>query len=81
MSRRYQVAVHSYGRRGIEWPRHQWHVISARPMGLKAAMALADAQPQHAVVTVWMEAETVHDNGKAPAIPDGWQPADEQAAL
>ena len=85
--KRYEVHIHSYGheliRRGpaeglLEWPNHVWGKISTRPLGLKAAIALADAQSQHAVVTLWMDAEKVHDNGKAPAIPDGWYPADTQ---
>ena len=37
-------------------------------------------QPQHAVVAVWMSSEKVHDNGKAPAIPQGWYPAEAQIA-
>jgi hypothetical protein len=86
--KRYQVHVHGYGRKLItsncpaqgllEWPQHVWGVISTRPMGLKAAIEMADAQPQHAVVTLWMDAEKVHDNGKAPAIPAGWYPAEAQ---
>lgn len=67
--KRYQVHVHGYGRKLI-----------TRPMGLKAAIALADEQAHHAVVTLWMDSEKVHDNGKAPAIPEGWYPADAQMA-
>ncbi len=88
--KRYEVAIHGYGRRLcrrggpceglLNWPEHTWGTISTRPMGLKAAIALADAQPQHAVVTVWMSAEKVHDNGKPPAVPDGWYPAEAQMA-
>lgn len=88
--KRYQVAVHCHGRRLItrdgpgqgllEWPAHTWATISTRPMGLNAAIDMADAQPQHAVVTVWMSAEKVHDNGKPPALPAGWYPADAQMA-
>ena len=88
--KRYQVHVHGYGRRLItrdgpcqgllEWPQHVWGVISTRPMGLKAAIALADEQQQHAVVTLWMDAEKVHDNGKATEIPAGWYPAEAQKA-
>ena len=88
--KRYQVHVHGYGRKLIrrgpaegllDWPQHQWGVISTRPMGLKAAIALANAQPQHAIVTLWMDAEKVHDNGKAPAVPAGWWPADAEMVV
>ncbi len=86
----YEVAIHSYGRRLItrdgpcqgllEWPAHHWTRITLRPLGLKRAIALADAQPQHATVQPWMTAEKVHDNGKPPAVPEGWYPADAQMA-
>lgn len=86
--KRYEVSIHGYGRRLItrdgpaqgllEWPAHTWGTISTRPMGLKAAIALADAQQQHAVVTLWRSADVAHDNGKAPAVPDGWWPATAQ---
>jgi hypothetical protein len=86
--KRYQVHVHGYGRKPItrdcpaqgllEWPQHQWSVISTRPMGLRAAIGLADAQSHHAVVTLWMDAEKVHDNRKPPAVPAGWYPAEAQ---
>lgn len=88
--KRYQVHVHSYGRQLItrdgpcqgllEWPEHRWGVVSQRPMGLKAAIEMADVQPHHAVVTLWMDAEKVHDNGKTPELPAGWYPADAQMA-
>ncbi len=88
--KRYQVHVHGYGRRLItrdgpsqgllEWPAHTWAVISTRPMGLQAAVALANEQPQHAVVTLWMDAEKLYDNGKPPALPAGWYPAEAQVA-
>ena len=84
--KRYQVHVHSYGRKLItrdgpaqgllEWPAHQWATISRRPIGFSAALALADAQDHHATVTLYMSAVVVHDNGKPPAIPAGWYPAD-----
>jgi hypothetical protein len=84
----YEVAIHSYGRRLItrdgpaqgllEWPAHQWGRITPRPIGLKRAKALADAQGQHATVQIWMTAEVVYDNGKPPAVPDGWWPATAQ---
>lgn len=84
----YEVAIHGYGRRLItragpcqgllEWPQHQWARITPRPIGLARAKALADAQSQHATVQVWMTAEKVYDNGKEPAIPDGWWPATAQ---
>lgn len=86
----YEVAIHSYGRRRItrdgpcqgllEWPAHVWGRITARPIGLARAKALADAQAQHATVQIWMTAEKVYDNGKAPAVPDGWWPATAQTA-
>lgn len=86
--KRYQVHVHGYGRKLItrdgpcqgllEWPQHVWQTISTRPMGIKAAIQMADAQSQHASVTVWMSAEVVHDNGKAPDIPAGWYPPEAQ---
>lgn len=85
MWKRYQVHVHGYGRRLcrldgpaqglLNWPEHTWGVISDRPLGLTAAVALANAQPHHAVVTLWMDSEKVHDNGQPPAVPDGWWPA------
>ena len=88
--KRYQVHVHSYGRKLItrdcpaqgllEWPQHVWGTISTRPMGLAAAVALSDAQSQHAVVTLWMDSEKVHDNGKPPAVPAGWYPVEAQVA-
>jgi len=88
--KRYEVAIHGYGRKLcrrdgpaqglLDWPAHTWGTISTRPMGLKAAMALADAQTQHAVVTLWMSAEQVYDNGKAPAVPEGWWPPDARMA-
>ncbi len=49
----YEVAVHTYGRKLItrdgpaqgllEWPQHTWSRITARPLGLARATALADA--------------------------------------
>lgn len=88
--KRYQVHVHGYGRKLItrdcpsqgllEWPQHMWRIISTRPMGLDAAVALADAQTYHAVVTLWMDAEKVHDKGKAPELPKGWYQAEAQMA-
>lgn len=86
---RYQVSIHFYGRKMIrrgpcegllEWPNHKWVTVNRRPLGLRSAIALADSQGQHAVVNVWMDAEKVHDNGKAPAVPEGWYPADAQTA-
>ncbi len=88
--KRYQVHVHEYGRRLItrdgpcqgllEWPQHQWCIISPRPLGLKAAIALAQTQTTHAVVTLYMDAEMVHDNCKVPIVPTGWYPPDAQIA-
>lgn len=88
--KRYDVHVHGYGRRLcqkdgpcqglLNWPEHKWGRISTRPLGLKSAIALADAQSQHAVVTFYMSSEEVHDNGKPPAIPYGWWPPDAQTA-
>lgn len=86
----YEVAVHEYGRRLItrdgpaqgllEFPDHRWNRITPRPVGLARAKTLADEQPIHATVQIWMTAEKVYDNGKAPGIPSGWWPADAQTA-
>ena len=82
---RYEVAVHGHGRpvcrrdgpcQGLlDWPRHRWTRITPRPVGLKRAKELADAQECHAVVCEWETSEKVHDNGKAPRVPKGWYPA------
>lgn len=82
----YEVAIHFHGRKRItrdcpaqgllEWPQHKWQRITPRPIGLARAKALADAQAQHAVVCVWHFGEKVYDNGKPPAVPQGWEPAD-----
>lgn len=87
---RYEVATHEHGRKLItsncpaqgllEWPQHKWARTNARPLGLKSAKAIADAQPIHATVQVWMTAEKVYDNGKAPGIPSGWYPPQAQLA-
>jgi hypothetical protein len=84
----YEVAIHHYGRRPItrdgpcqgllEWPDHRWGRITPRPVGLKRAKALADAQETHATVQPWMTADVVYSNGKAPKVPAGWYPADAQ---
>lgn len=84
----YEVAIHHYGRRLItrdgpcqgllEWPQHQWGRITARPVGLARAKALADAQETHATVQPWMTAEVVYSNGKTPLVPAGWYPPDAQ---
>lgn len=81
----YEVAIHEHGRRRItrdgpaqgllEWPEHRWGRITPRPLGLRRAIALADAQDTHATVQIWMTAEKVHDNGKPPTVPAGWYPA------
>ena len=79
----YEVTIHSHGRPVVkngpmagclEWPKHQWTCITPRLMGLAKAKALADAQECHAVVTRRNSSETVYDNGKPPALPDGWYP-------
>jgi hypothetical protein len=90
MATMYEVATHAYGRRLItrdgpcqgllEWPQHQWARITARPIGLARAKALADAQDTHATVQFWMTAEVVYDNGKAPIVPAGWWPPTAQMA-
>lgn len=89
MTAKYEVSIHFYGRRLItrdgpcqgllEWPEHKWTRITQRPIGLARAKALADAQSQHAVVCVWQTAEKAHDNGKNPAVPAGWWPAEAQS--
>lgn len=86
----YEVATHYYGRRLItrdgpaqgllEWPDHRWGRITARPIGLARAKALADAQATHATVQAWMTADVVYDNGKPPLAPEGWWPATAQHA-
>lgn len=86
----YEVSIHHYGRKRItrdgpcqgllEWPAHQWRRITARPIGLARARALADAQGTHATVQPWMSSEVVYTNGKAPLVPSGWYPAEEQMA-
>lgn len=64
----YEVSI-----RKCEGHRNWWHWwrITQRPIGLKRAVALADAQDCHAAVCVWQTAEKVHDNGKPPANPEG----------
>ena len=86
----FEVAIHHYGRRLItrdgpaqgllEWPAHQWGVITPRPIGIARAKALADAQDTHATVQRWMTADVVYSNGKAPAVPSGWYPATAEIA-
>ncbi len=80
---RYEVATREHGcpivRRGPaeglpDWPRSKWTRITNRPIGLTRALALADAQDRHAVVSVWQTAKMVYDNGKPPAVPEGWKP-------
>jgi hypothetical protein len=82
----YEVAIHFFGRKTVKngpcagllnWPEHQWEVLTRRPIGIKRAMALADEQGQRAVVTEWMTSNTVYDNGKEPGLPEGWHPAGE----
>ena len=83
VSMRYEVSIHQRGRKRItrdcpaqgllEWPRHKWIRITKRPLGLADAQLVADAQDGHAVVTVWMSAEKVYDNGKQPTVPEGWE--------
>jgi hypothetical protein len=87
MKVRYEVAIHGYGRKRItrdcpaqgllEWPQHQWQRITPRPVGIAKARELADAQACHATVQVWMTAEKIYDNGRAPRVPDGWYPAEQ----
>jgi len=81
----YEVNVHYHGRpvvrRGpmegvLDWPRHKWVKITTRPIGFSRAKALADAQPEHAVVTPWLTAGVVYSNDKAAGIPEGWYPPD-----
>lgn len=89
--KRYEVHIHFYGRRLItrdgpcqgllEFPQHKWTRISTRPTGLAKAIALCEAQNQHSVVCLWGSAEKAHDNGKKPAIPIDWWPADAQSYM
>jgi hypothetical protein len=84
----FEVAIHYHGRKRItrdgpaqgllEWPEHKWVRITPRPVGMHRAIALADMQSQHAVVTPWHAAGAVYDNGKKPAVPDGWYPPDKE---
>ena len=85
----FEVSIRFHGRpvvkRGpaeglLDWPRSLWKRITPRPLGLKRAMALANAQGQHAAVNVWQTAEKVYDNGKLPAVPEGWRHASEERA-
>ncbi len=80
----HEVSIHQYGCKVImrdgpaqgllEWPKHVWHRITPRPIGLARAKELADAQMGHATVQIWMTAEKVYDNGKASTVPSGWYP-------
>jgi hypothetical protein len=81
----FEVQTHEYGRPIVQhgpaaglpdFPQHRWTRITPRPIGLERARALADAQDRHAVVCAWMTAGNIYDNGKQPAIPAGWLPAD-----
>lgn len=82
----FEVHIHGYGRKRItrdcpcqgllEWPRHTWQKVNRRPVGIARAKAIADEQACHAVVTPWMTAGNVYDNGKEPFVPEGWLPAD-----
>jgi hypothetical protein len=82
----YAVGIRDYGCRVVrnsgpcegllDFPRSRWTQITKRPLGRARAIALADAQTQHAVVCVWNAAEKIHDNGKPPGLPAGWYPAD-----
>lgn len=83
----YEVATREYGRPRItregpcqgllDWPRSKWTRITPRPVGLARARALAEQQGHHAVVCVWQTAEKVYDNGKPPALPQGWARCEE----
>jgi hypothetical protein len=85
-STRYEVSLHSYGRRLItrdgpcqgllEFPQHKWTRVNSRPLGIRAAIALADNQPHHAIVNVWGCADKAYDNHKPPVVPIGWWPAE-----
>jgi hypothetical protein len=65
----------------LDWPRSKWERVTPSPLSLGAAVALANAHDQHAVVNVWGTADVAHDNGKAPKVPNGWWPAEAQTAL
>lgn len=80
----YEVATHAHGRPVVKrgpmeglpnFEQHKWTRITARPVGLDRAKALADAQDGHAVVCEWQTTKKVYDNGKAPTLPEGWKPA------
>lgn len=77
----YEVAEHDRGRRRLRrgpmagclgWVEDRWTTLTSRPIGLSRAKRLADGLDHHAVVTFWRSAEIVHDNGKAPRLPEGW---------
>lgn len=82
----YEVAIHGYGRpivkrgpaEGLpDFPKHTWTRITGRPIGKARAIALADEQECHAIVCVYQKAMKIHDNGRAPYLPDGWVPDDD----
>ena len=80
----YAVSAHYYGRKRdgpcaglLNYPEHKWVIITPRLIGRTRAVALADAQPHHALVWAWMTGLTIYDNRRAPGVPDGWVPVDE----
>jgi hypothetical protein len=81
---KYEVHSHGYGRKRVQrggaaglldFPGHLWLNLTMRPIELPRAVALADAQPCHAVVMVAGTNQKVHDNGRKPCVPTGWEPA------
>lgn len=82
---RYEVHEHAFGRPPITsgpmagcfaFATHRWVRISRKPLAFAPARKLADAQTHHAVVAIADTNTKVHDNGKAPRLPEGWKPAE-----
>lgn len=70
---RYEVRRHEYGRPGKDLPpKHRWRSVLATP-DLSRAVVAAMEQDSHAVVVAC--SETVYDNGRPPACPRRWLPA------
>jgi hypothetical protein len=59
----------------FDFPQHKHALITPRPVGIKRAKQLADAQDVHARVVPWMSSGVVYENGKNPGLPEGWKPA------
>jgi hypothetical protein len=71
----YEIAKHAHGAPVVRWgpmqgcrdfPQHKWLTVGKERSKAKA-IALAEAQPVHAVVVVAYTSTKVFDNGKQPA--------------